>query len=64
ASQRFLTSMERELASYIPTLHAYLQAAGHLMPLSARLAVESGIRGYETHLEWARGALSTYAKQK
>jgi len=34
------------------------------MPLSGRLALESGIRDYETLLGWARSALRIYKKRK
>jgi hypothetical protein len=33
------------------------------MPLSGRLALDSGIRGYETLLEWAKYALATYKEE-
>ena len=32
------------------------------MPLSGRLALESGINGYECLLNWARNAIKNYDK--
>jgi hypothetical protein len=64
ASVQFLRAMERELEAYVPSLHEYLAAAKSQMPLSARLALESGVRGYETQLRWTREALAAYEKQQ
>jgi hypothetical protein len=33
------------------------------MPTSGGLALESGIRGYETLLQWTNDALATFARQ-
>jgi DNA-binding PadR family transcriptional regulator len=57
---RFLDELRGELASYVPTLRAYLKRFGAGMPLSGRLALESGIRGYETHLRWTKAAAAAY----
>ena len=62
-SVRFLKSLERELKAYVPTLRQYSESTKGTMPLSSRLALESGIRGYETHLRWAREAVSAYEKE-
>src|SRR5262245_3740977 len=43
ASRRPLQSLDRELASYLPSLLAYLEQNRPQMPLSGRLALESGI---------------------
>jgi DNA-binding PadR family transcriptional regulator len=59
----FLRSLERELRSYLPTLRAYLKAAESKMPASGRLALECGIRGYETQLRWVRDALANYGSE-
>jgi hypothetical protein len=59
----FLRSFERELKSYLPTLREYLKAAGAEMPVSGRLALECGIRGYESQLRWVRDALATYGSE-
>jgi len=64
ASVQFLQALERELKAYVPSLREYLASAGNQMPLSARLAVESGVRGYETRLQWTREALAAYEKKK
>jgi DNA-binding PadR family transcriptional regulator len=63
ASVRFLTSLQHELKTYIPELKRYLDSHGREMPHSGRLALESGIRSYETLLQWTRHALTTYGKQ-
>jgi DNA-binding PadR family transcriptional regulator len=60
ASIRLLQSLARELAAYLPTLHAYLNEHRRKMPLSGRLALESGIRAYEDQSRWVRDALKAY----
>ena len=60
ASIRLLQSLARELAAYLPTLHAYLNEHRREMPLSGRLALESGIRAYEDQSRWVRDALKAY----
>jgi DNA-binding PadR family transcriptional regulator len=60
ASIRLLQSLARELAAYVPTLHAYLKEHGPEMPLSGRLALESGIRSFEAHSQWVTDALKAY----
>jgi DNA-binding PadR family transcriptional regulator len=62
-SQRFLLALERELTSYIPALREYLVAHEAELPLSAKLALENGIRAYESHLKWTQDALAAYRKQ-
>lgn len=61
-SLRFLTALKAELAAYIPSLRGYLQEHGEAMPLSGRLALESGINVYECQLNWARNAIKSYDK--
>ena len=61
ASVRILESLQAELASYIPDLHAQLGTGKATMPTSGRLAFESGIQGYECLLRWTKDALETYA---
>jgi DNA-binding PadR family transcriptional regulator len=61
-SLRFLTALKAELAAYIPSLRGYLQEHGEAMPLSGRLALESGINAYECQLNWARNAIKSYDK--
>ncbi len=60
ASQRLLKEFHREVAAFLPTLHQYFAATRAQMPLSGALALESGIRSYETLLRWSRTALAAY----
>ncbi len=62
ASVRFLRSLQHELKVYIPELKRYLDSHSDGMPRSGRLALEFGIRSYETLLQWTRHALTTYRK--
>ena len=64
AARRFLKEFSRELRSYIPVLREFLKANGRQMPLSGRLALESGVRGYETLLRWVGTALRKYKSRK
>jgi len=64
ASVRLLRSLETELTSYIPELHEQLSAGKATMPMSGRLALESGIKSYECLLQWTRDALRTYERNK
>lgn len=61
---RFLKALAKELGAYIPNLRHFLRVQGAGMPVSGRLAVESGIRGYETLLDWAKKSLAAYKKRK
>jgi DNA-binding PadR family transcriptional regulator len=60
ATVRFLKSFRKELADYIPSLREYLDTNRAVMPRSGILALESGIRGYETLLDWCDHAIQTY----
>jgi len=60
ASVKILESLEAELASYLPSLRQQLNEQKPMLPRSGRLALESGIQGYECLLEWAKYALTTY----
>jgi DNA-binding PadR family transcriptional regulator len=62
-SQRFLAAFERELTSYIPVLREYLAAREKELPLSARLALENGIRAHESLLRWTQVAQAAYVHQ-
>jgi DNA-binding PadR family transcriptional regulator len=64
ASVRILQSLQAELTSYIPDLHQQLSAGKATMPTSGRLALESGIKGYDCLLRWTQDALRTYALKK
>ena len=61
---RFLKALAKELTAYIPTLRKFLKVQGVGMPLSGKLALESGIRGYEALLDWAKSALGIYKRSK
>jgi DNA-binding PadR family transcriptional regulator len=63
ASLRFLKALRKELASYIPSLRAYLKSNRPAMSLSGQLALESGIRNYETLFRWAKAAMAVYQKE-
>jgi DNA-binding PadR family transcriptional regulator len=64
ATVRFLTALERELTAYVSSLHAYFASARSQMPRSARLALESGVREFDTRLRWTRDALTAYDEQE
>lgn len=61
---RFLTSLTRELRRYTPSLREYLKAHARQMPLSGRLALESGVRSYEELLRWSRSSLAKYTNRR
>jgi DNA-binding PadR family transcriptional regulator len=63
ASARFLKRLQHELKTYIPELKLYLDSHGGEMPRSGRLALESGIRSYESLLQWTGYALTKYRTQ-
>jgi DNA-binding PadR family transcriptional regulator len=58
----FLESLLKALASYIPTLHEHLKTHRAHMPLSASLALQSGIMGYESKMAWAKLAIKRYRR--
>jgi hypothetical protein len=60
---KFLKALTRELRLYVPTLRQYLKANARYMPLSGRLALESGVRSYETFFRWSRSAFAKYKKR-
>lgn len=61
---RFLKGLTRELRLYLPSLRQFLRANARQMPLSGRLALESGVRDYEGLLRWSQSALAKYTKKK
>lgn len=61
---RFLSTLVTELSTYVSELQSFLQYPQPGTPLSGRLAMESGVRGYVAQLEWAKDALSIYTKQE
>ncbi len=64
AALRFLKAFQKELAAYIPSLREYLKSNRKYMPQSGRLALESGIQGYEAQLRWTRTAMAKYGQIK
>jgi PadR family transcriptional regulator AphA len=64
ASIQLLKSLQAGLKSYIPEMSEQLSAGKAAMPTSGRLALESGIQGYECLLQWTRHALETYERNK
>ncbi|HKV60807.1 MAG TPA: PadR family transcriptional regulator [Candidatus Acidoferrum sp.] len=61
---RFLKAFAKELAAYIPTLRRFLKVHRTSMPFSGSLALESGVRRYETLLDWAKKSIAAYKKKK
>jgi len=59
---RFLQSFRQQLTAYLTELRRYLKANRQFMSISGRLALESGIQGYETLFRWAKRALATYQR--
>jgi len=60
----FLREYAEQLSEYIPSLKGFHKAQADKMPLSARLAFESGIEEYEVRLKWARSSLAVFEKRK
>ena len=64
AALRFLQAFHKELAAYIPGLRKYLKSNREHMPQSSRLALESGVQGYEAQLRWTKAAMAKYREIK
>jgi DNA-binding PadR family transcriptional regulator len=62
ASLAILKSLETALQPHLQNLREQLQAM-KAAPASARLALECGIRSYESLLDWTRFAITTYEKE-
>ena len=60
----FLRGYAARLAEYLPELKAFHKLQAEKMPMSARLAFESGIEEYEVRLKWAKASLSKYEQGK
>lgn len=58
----FLKQLNHELHSHVSTLREFHRTRTKDMPLSGRLALESGILGYEAHLEWTKQAIAEYRR--
>jgi DNA-binding PadR family transcriptional regulator len=61
---RFLRSLREQLSIYLPQVEEYATIHEAEMPLSGRLALDHGIRGYRASLEWVEAALAAYALQE
>lgn len=59
----FLREFSEALSGYIPSLKQHLEAHADAMPLSGRLALESGIQEYEARFEWARKSIARYERK-
>lgn len=62
ASVEFLRRLAAALESYVAELREYLEQHQSEMPVSAMLALEAGIRGYETTMQWAHHGLEVYER--
>lgn len=62
-SLEILKSMEAALGPHLRDLGEKLEQMRPFAPTSGRLALECGIRSYESLLQWARYAISIYEKQ-
>jgi DNA-binding PadR family transcriptional regulator len=60
ATLGFLRSLNKALRAHIPVLRKYLEVHSAHMPRSGRLALESGICGYEAQADWSSRAISVY----
>ncbi|HJU11251.1 MAG TPA: hypothetical protein VJ728_10260, partial [Candidatus Binataceae bacterium] len=60
ASTQLLEQLRTELQAHIPALKQQIETLGPQMPRAGRLALESGIMGYEAMLQWCKQALTAY----
>ena len=60
----FLKDLRQQVAGYIPELKNFLQSRQKEMPLSAMLALDSGIRSYQALLEWAQYGIRLYSRKR
>jgi len=63
ASLEILKSLETALQPHLQNLREQLHAMKAAVPTSARLALECGIRSYESLFEWTRYSIAIYEKQ-
>jgi DNA-binding PadR family transcriptional regulator len=56
ATAGFLAALARELAAHVAALEGFHETQARALPLTGRLALESGIDGYKARLAWARRA--------
>jgi DNA-binding PadR family transcriptional regulator len=64
ACETFLESMSAALDDHIEALREFIRATQAKMSRSGRLALQSGIAGYEGHRSWAKMALDEYRKER
>jgi DNA-binding PadR family transcriptional regulator len=56
----FLREAEPRLAEQASRVKAFFRNNGQEMPLSGRLALDFGVRSYDTLLQWTRDAIAAY----
>lgn len=60
---RFLTSFKTALSQHLDYLNAFMQSKeGDLLSVYGRLAMESGIEQYKTHVKWVEKAMTEFNK--
>jgi len=59
-SLEFLRDAEPKLAEQASRVKAFFRNKGPTMPLSGRLALDFGVRSYDTLLRWTRDAIAAY----
>ena len=64
AAVNFLQEFRAALKHYLSGLESYARANMEQMPLSGRLALESGIRGYRATYEWTAYAIRAYRQSE
>lgn len=64
AAVAFLQKFRSALKTYVSGLESYVRDNAARMPLSARLAVESGIRGYHGLHDWTSYAIRAYRQSQ
>jgi hypothetical protein len=58
----FLEEFRVAIKSYLSGLESYARGNAKQMPLSGRLALESGVRGYRGMYEWTAYAIRAYRR--
>ena len=61
---KFLADLEEHLAAHVVGLRRFHRSVVHSMPITGRLALESGIESYQGTLRWARRAKKEIASQR
>ncbi len=60
ATVKLLQELRGALSAIVGGLRGQMDKLKSVMPLSAQLALESGIRGFDAQLQWAEYALAKY----